>query len=397
VNLGTALAMLPRPARQWEWRYWILGLIALFLSGCGGASQMGDLFSDQPSNEKPAASATSPAQATKIALLLPLSASGDTSQIARALKQAAELAYNESGGTIVLITKDTAGTSEGARSAADAALNEGASLILGPLLSDEVRAVAPAATARGVNVIAFSSVSAVAGQGTFLMSFLPEEEVSNVVRFATSKGFRNIAALFPSSQYGATIERALGQAAADYGATISATQKYPRIADAVGEAVAQVAPALSQENSALLIPESGNLLKSIGSSLAEAGIAPGRVKIIGTGLWDDMLTRTTPIAMGGWYAGVSPDLVARFDQKYAQAYGTKPPRIASLAYDATAFAIDLGKRGDFSAGAITHPDGFLGANGLFRFRQNGLIERALSILQMGPGGPDVIAPAPSAF
>ena len=86
-----------------------------------------------------------------------------------------------------------------------------------------------------------------------------------------------------------------------------------------------------------------------------------------------------------------------FDQKYAALHGAKPPRLASLAYDAATLAVNLARRGDFSTAAIAAPQGFQGANGLFRFRDNGLIERGLAILEMGPGGPDVIAPAPTAF
>jgi hypothetical protein len=36
-------------------------------------------------------------------------------------------------------------------------------------------------------------------------------------------------------------------------------------------------------------------------------------------------------------------------------------------------------------------------NGLYRFRPNGRIERALSILEVTSGGPRVLAPAPDRF
>ena len=112
-----------------------------------------------------------------------------------------------------------------ARTAAQAALDEGAGIILGPLLSTEVQAVSPVARARNVNVIAFSSVSSVATQGTFLMSFLPDEEVSNVVRYAAAKGYRNISLLYPASQYGAAIEQALGRSVLSEGSTVVGSEK----------------------------------------------------------------------------------------------------------------------------------------------------------------------------
>jgi branched-chain amino acid transport system substrate-binding protein len=90
-------------------------------------------------------------------------------------------------------------------------------------------------------------------------------------------------------------------------------------------------------------------------------------------------------------------MVQRFDSKYSGVYGSNPPRIASLAYDAVSLAAGLARKGDFSSGAITDAGGFQGQNGLFRFRSNGLIERGLSILEMTPSGPQVVAQAPSRF
>ena len=374
-----------------EWRNLLAVFAVLLLAGCGGMAKMGDLFGDDPVPQQAA-----PLKNTSIALLLPLSAPGETQNIARALQQAAELAVKDVGAG-PLIIKDSGGTPDMARAAAQAALDEGAGIILGPLLSTEVQAVSPVARARNVNVIAFSSVSSVAAQGTFLMSFLPDEEVSNVVRYAAAKGYRNVALLYPASQYGAVIEQALSRSVLSEGSTVLDAQSYPREPNGVTQPAAKIAAALQGQGNALLLPEGGQMLRSVGDALAGNGINPRAVKILGTGLWDDGLTRATPIAQGGWYAGVAPQLVQAFEQKYTASYGAKPPRIASLAYDAVAFAVNLQKTGDVSEVGIANPTGFQGSNGLFRFRENGLIERGLAILQMGPGGPDVIQQAPTSF
>ena len=380
-----------QPVLRREWRNLLAVFLVLLLAGCGGMSRVGDLFSDSPQPQQAA-----PVKNTNIALLLPLSAPGETQNIARALQQAAELAVKDVGSGNLII-KDSGGTPEAARIAAQAALDEGAGIILGPLLSTEVQAVSPVARARNVNVIAFSSVSSVASQGTFLMSFLPDEEVSNVVRYAAAKGYRNISVLYPASQYGTAIEQALGRAALSEGGTIVGSQSYVREANGVTQPAAKIAASLQGQGNALLLPEGGQMLRSVGQALEGNAVNPRTTKILGTGLWDDGLTRSTPIALGGWYAGVAPELVQAFEQKYAASYGTKPPRIASLAYDAVAFAVNLQKTGDVSEVGIASPTGFQGSNGLFRFRENGLIERGLAILQMGPGGPDVIQPAPTHF
>ena len=56
--------------------------------------------------------------------------------MAKALKQAAELAlFDFDNPNVSLIPKDTKGTPEGARAAAESALHDGAELIIGPLFA----------------------------------------------------------------------------------------------------------------------------------------------------------------------------------------------------------------------------------------------------------------------
>jgi ABC-type branched-subunit amino acid transport system substrate-binding protein len=333
-----------------------------------------------------------------VALLLPLSGPGETKRIAQAMKQAAELALSDTGGGVTLLTKDSGGSAGSAQAAAQAALDEGAEIILGPLLAPEVQAVKKVAQGRA-NVIAFSSASSVAGQGTYLMSFLPEEEVASVVRYAAKQGKRNVALLYPQTQYGSNVQQALSRQAGSSGIQIAASQSYARgqAGSAAAQRLARDVNDPSRAIDALLIPEGGEALRSLSATLEENGVTPEKVTILGTGLWDDSLTRSTAIAQGGWYAGVSPKLVESFNSKYSGAYGSNPPRIASLAYDAVSLASGLAQKGDFSAAAITDAAGYQGQNGLFRFRPDGRIERGLAILEMTSSGPHVVAQPPSRF
>lgn len=367
-------------------------------------SRLGSLLSDSESSSAQPIPSMPSGEGVKVALLLPLTATGDQAQIAISMKQAAEMALIDAGSSgITLISKDTQGTAAGAAAAAQGALTEGAELILGPLLGAEVQAVAPIAQAQNVPVIAFSSSSGVAGNGTYLMSFLPEEEVSNIIRHVASTGKTSIAALLPKVQYGLAVEKALVAAGQRYGVTIAAVERFPRnnlsIVDPASKIVAAVNDS-SRNIQALLIAEGGDLLRTIGAALKKAGYDQNRTQTLGTGLWDNPVTSSTPIALGGIYAGVSPDLVQRFDERYKGTYGTRPSRLASLSYDAVSLAIILskGEAGQrFTAASITNPEGFQGINGLFRFRPNGIIERGLSILEVTSNGVKVLAPAPSRF
>lgn len=180
MTLATGMARsLAGKARIWlrKARTAVALTLGLTLAGCGGGG-FGDMFSDiGPGVEQGTAQQQQLAPAkpsgTKVALLLPLTAGGSMGSLAKAMKNAAEMAMIDAGNPdITLVVKNTAGTPAGARMAAQAALEEGAGLILGPLLAGNVREVGAQARARGVPVIAFSSRAEVAGNGVYLMSFL---------------------------------------------------------------------------------------------------------------------------------------------------------------------------------------------------------------------------------
>ena len=105
-----------------------------------------------------------------------------------------------------------------------------------------------------------------------------------------------------------------------------------------------------------------------------------------------------PSLVGAWYAASPQNLRARFEKKYAENYGAQPPRLASLAYDASALAIILSKQGaGFSRAALLNPNGFSGVDGIFRFTGDGLNERGLAVHRISNGAPSIIENAPSSF
>lgn len=334
----------------------------------------------------------------RVGLLLPFSL---RPQDAAALYNAAELALFDHGNqNTLLIPRDAGADEASANAAARALMNDGADIIIGPVLREGVAGAASAARAQNVPVIGFSSDRTVAGNGAYLLSFQLEDEIARIVSYAAERNIRTIALLAPSNEYGRRVESALRAEAATRGVTIVQTQLYNRTdADASAAATALAAGLRASPAQGILIAESGGPLRSIGAALVRGGIDQRQVKFMGTSVWAGDAQREPTLA-GGWY--VAPDPTARtdFESRYQTTFGVAPTRLSSLGYDAVALAAllsrDRGSQG-FSRGALENSEGFAGSDGLFRFKSNGAIERGLAIIEVRPTEVTVLDAAPRRF
>ena len=234
-------------------------LLAFALAGCGSRSVPAPVVSPQavqsPSESAPAPAAPqtiAPGEAAasgepashgaqvKIALLLPLS--GPNGGLGHALLDAAQMALFDVGDNdLVLLPRDTQGTADGAASAAQAVLAESPALILGPLLAPEVEAVKPLAKQANVNMVAFSTAEQLAGDGTFLLSFLARQNVERIVAFAHGRGATRFAALAPSTPYGELVVSDLRAATAAIGASFDHVEMYDPAANDLRPVVRRLA------------------------------------------------------------------------------------------------------------------------------------------------------------
>ncbi|MCE9524122.1 MAG: penicillin-binding protein activator [Alphaproteobacteria bacterium] len=395
---------------QTLWTIILIMTMGLSLSGCEGFSMFGDkpkpVISEAPRQTTimPPPSVPGPpvpvAGQVRIAILLPLShPAKETRAVAQALLEAAQMGMFDMGArTMMLLPRDTGPTPETAAAAANDAIDKGAELILGPLLANDVRAVAPVARARNVPVIAFSTDRTVAGDGVFLLSFLPEQEVSRIVSYAASKGLGKFAALVPSTPYGQRVEEAFRNTVMQSGRELVAVQNYQPNPQALEPAVKAIA---KSGFDTIFLPEGGTMLRSLGPILTINGVDARKIQLLGTGLWDDPAVARETSLMGGWYAVPPPEQRLNFISRYQQLYGAKPPRIASLAYDAVALSATLaggqpGKR--YTRTAIADPNGFAGIDGIFRFRSDGMTERGLAVMEVSTTGQlNVVSPAANTF
>lgn len=369
----------------------------------------------------PARQAQSPARpdlpSVKVAILLPLS--GPHAALGQALLNASQMALFDIGyNNFQLVPYDTGAGATGGAQAAQNALNDGAGLILGPLFADSVRTAKAVAARSSVNIVAFSTDATLADNHTFLMGFLPFGQVERVVDYAASRGLTDLGVLAPQDSYGNAALQSYQNASyknrirtidqkrfSPGGSTLAEDIKsFARYEQRVSMGANGMLSVQPPPFSAVFIPAGGKTLQNVSDLMTEAGLPPDSVKRLGTGLWDDPALAADKNLEGSWFAAPSPNLRRNFEERYRSLHSEAPPRLATLAYDATALAAVLAQTGLQSTGApafdtasITNPNGFAGVDGIFRFHPNGLVERGLAILEFRNGQIRVIDDAPKTF
>jgi len=114
---------------------------------------------------------------------------------------------------------------------------------------------------------------------------------------------------------------------------------------------------------------------------------------------DDTEILKWPNLNGGWFASSPRKKYQAFEQHFVSTFGYKPERRASLSYDAVALSATLAIASNgkgFPKEMLIDPVGFSGpANGIFRFHEDGSIDRGLSVLMVTPSGFRTVDSAPT--
>ena len=326
-------------------------------------------------------------------MLVPLS--GPNAALGQSLLNAANLAFFDTGGQRIRITAYD--TSHGAAAAANEALADGSGLILGPLLAEDVRTVAPIAGRQGVPVVAFSNDVSVAGSGVYLMGITPGQSVDRVVAFARSRGVQRFGALVPQGVYGERARRALTEAVEAAGGSLTGIEAYDRSAAGLRQAAARLNA--RGRSDAVLIADGAQVAVQVVPTIRAVSPQP---RILGTELWATEGNIGAAVGLrGAWYAAPSDGNFAAFRQRYRARYNAAPFRLSTLGYDAVLLASriaadwPIGRR--FPERALHDAGGFAGVDGAFRFGRDGVAERALEVREVSAGGANVVSPAPRGF
>jgi len=365
------------------------GLIALGALALLSACQVVPKAPPQPQPLPDADILPADGQRHRIALLVPLS--GPNGQAGQAIANAATMAVLDTGAQNLRLT--TYDTANGAAPAAARAVADGNRLILGPLLSGDIPAVSATASSSHLPMIAFSGDASAARAGIHVMGLMTEQSIERTIAYARLQGASRFAALVPQGEYGQKASDAISAKVRATGGTITAMERFDRSTTSILGAARRLKARGGYDT--VMIADSARL-----AALVAPVVRPAR--ILGTELWSgDSAAAASPALRGALFSSVSDARFGQFSASYRERFGATPNRIATQGYDAVLLTLRIArdwKPGTaFPVARLMDRDGFLGLDGPFRFRADGVVERAMEVREVRDGGIGVASPAPRNF
>jgi len=371
---------------------------------------------------------------TKVALLFPTS--GKNRELGNALVNSATMAlFNEDlKGNIELNLFDSGDSRESAEKAFDEIIAKGIKIVIGPVFGAQVEAIQSKALEHDIIVISLSNNQELAqvinGDGAvFLAGLLVETQVEKIVNYSISRGKYSFAVLSPQGQYGKIVNDLTKLIVRKRDAHFITSEFYGNNEKDLERAVTNVVKTfavaghlmegknklkkeavISEKDriypQIIMIADAGKNLSKIVAAIKKQNNDERDFQIVGTSQWDDVATMNDLNLLGGWFAAPENDKFRNFEKSYYNNFSKFPPRISSIAYDATLAVIEVANQKFSRDEKITVKDftnykkdinGFLGIDGPFRFLPNGLVQRNLAILEVGNGKFDVLEEANKVF
>ena len=387
-------------------RLWIL--IGLLLAGCSNGPKMGSLFQD---DKVSFSDLDTNAPTTTISMMLPLS--GTWATTGEAFQKSSLLALEDNPKAPVrILFFDTQSTSEGTQKAYEDALAQNPNIILGPIFSDEFKAL-PDPSIMNQPVLGYTSDNTLLSSERASFTVLIPEQIREIIHQNCLNGKREIAVIGPEGKTGEIVMNALDEHIKQCpGMTLKSFALYDPKKQDMSEDILKILPTFINPKKknltdrekellatpmeerlkfdSLLVFEEGTKLTQVMSILAFYDVTPKILPIYtlssAKGLKDNSLT-------GVLMADLPSDNY--FTQRYKDAFGTTPVRLASLAYDSVSWVAKEALKSPVSLKDLRNIDSYRGVDGLVQLKADGTNQRGLRLIRKTPHGAIEVVPAPS--
>ncbi len=347
--------------------------------------------------------------------LLPLS--GQFTEHAQHIKEGIELALEKyawrtgNNQTISLVSGDTQGDPNIAENEYERlSKQEGACLILGPLLAKTSEQVAQKSKGIGVPFISFTKRDGFTALSPFAFQLgaTSKSQVEALVDYVVKQeGLRLLSIIYPETASGHEFAALFRKTLENRGISLNSEGSYKEgNSVSINRALAMVSKGRAQIPQAIFLPDtlenSLSLLEQIKASSLASSL------LLGSALWDD------PAAVRGYgplldnAIFVSPfnpasdrPIVAEFVESYKRKFGHLPELLAAQAYDAATLSFTALTKSEASSSQVVHllkntavADGVTGS---LKISENGEINRRMSLYRIRQGETQEITPSLSSY
>ncbi|BCJ90241.1 ABC transporter substrate-binding protein [Terrihabitans soli] len=358
----------------------IAGFLAALLSGCKTSGTTGSIETEAP---VVAQSTTPNIIGTGPVAIAIFTDSGNSPQLAVDHRDGAALAVNQLAKDQITLTVFDAGAN-GADIGAEvgAAMTAGSKLLIGPPSLAATPGWLKASAGKKPPAILLAAAPAKPVPGSFWLVSSEPDSAAEVATYAVNSGKK--AVLLASAAPLAPADLAQVKAAIELaGGTVLGPVTVP------GAAIDRNLAA--QADAVVLF---GSLPSALLTPLREAGLRTD-AWVLGTSEW-----KPGTYIEGGYFAAIDQNGFGQIAGRFQTAYGRKLSADAAYAFDAVAVVAGIVRaKGieNIAAAELKSATGFTGATGLFRFHNNGRVQRRFSIYKVEALSPKLHDAAPDGF
>ena len=347
----------------------------------------------------------------KIALLLPIGAKDNNlSKLGKSLRDAAFLAKEDLGNNLLEInTYDTYGLTQKGVLAYNLALEEKNEIIIGPFLSSVTTEIINQFSFNTLNILSLSDDPTIVGRKIFILGDTIVNRASNLIQYAINDNNYRFALIGPVGDNNDQINSIISNKILMKGGVITFSSYYSNDISAISDLAQDVKNKIIQTSTDIIIftGEPDKRMSHLAAELADITVNKKNkgIQIMGLTHWENSASiLSEPALQKAWFTMPDQRFRSFYEDKFIKKFGYIPHPRSNLAYDAVASLGVIHKnlnndRNDYfdKFNGLFNRNGFIGIDGIFRFNNDRIAEKELSIIQLISGKPKILKQAKNRF
>ena len=347
----------------------------------------------------------------KIALLLPIgSKDKNLSKLGKSLRDAAFLAKEDLANNLLEIrTYDTYGNTRKGILAYNVALEEKNEIIIGPYLSTVTKEISNQIPFNSVNILSLSDDPTIVGRKIFILGDTVVNRANNLIQYAINNKKYRFAVIGPVKDDNNKILSLISNKILMHRGTITFSSYYSNDVSAISDLAQDIKNRIIQTNTDVIIftGDPDKRMSHLAAELADITVnkKDKGIQIMGLTHWENSASiLSEPALQKAWFTMPDQRFRSFYENKFIKKFGYIPHPKSNLAYDAVASLGVIHKnfnnnKNDYfdKFNGLFNRNGFIGIDGIFRFNNDRIAEKELSIIQLISGKPKMLKQAKSQF